>query len=459
MLAGGADLADGLEDLLQQGELVGGVGIDADELGGVLVAAQVHRVADEGELIVDDVAGLLEGVAQRIVRALALGEQALADDLVGVGAGERQPGVEASLDLGEVLRLGLVGLAERSVDVFLAGDDDPRPTLRRGTKLLGDGLQVEHQLGVVADELTDLVDQEDDAVAGGPGLEVGVHQLGEGLDVDAVLVARAVEPLAGGFLALPERDRERMHDIVAQEVDRIALGLPSGAVALGEGRTEGVIRALLHQVALHVGDVRRIGAEAELLVEHAQEHLEDDVALVLAVGLGVDVEEHHVGTAAHRALDVGEQHRILDLVLVEEGSGAFLLPGGGVGGFEVLEQVGQDLDEVRLARAEEAGHPDAHARSEYRVVRIVGRCQVGIEEATEVFGELLCDDVLVQLLPDALGVLLVGLDHPVYRAVDGLGKKVADLHFLLSVINRKGQSEKLKARGGRRGSSDLPTAC
>jgi hypothetical protein len=53
----------------------------------------------------------------------------------------------------------------------------------------------------------------------------------------------------------------------------------------------------------------RIAAEAELFVEDAQEDLQDDVALVLAVGLGVDVEQDHVGTALHGALDVGEQHR------------------------------------------------------------------------------------------------------------------------------------------------------
>lgn len=38
----------------------------------------------------------------------------------------------------------------------------------------------------------------------------------------------------------------------------------------------------------------------------------------IAVGLGVDVEEDDVGTALHRALDIGQQHGVLDLLLVEE---------------------------------------------------------------------------------------------------------------------------------------------
>jgi hypothetical protein len=88
-----------------------------------------------------------------------------------------------------------------------------------------------------------------------------------------------------------------------------------------EGLPEGVVGAFFDQIALHVGDVGRIAAEAELFVEDAQEDLEDDVAFVLAVGLRVDVEQDDVGTA-RTALNVGEQHRVLDLVLVEEGRGA-----------------------------------------------------------------------------------------------------------------------------------------
>ena len=76
-----------------------------------------------------------------------------------------------------------------------------------------------------------------------------------------------------------------------------------------------------------------------------------------------------------------------DLVLEEEAAAArFFSPVAGLVASEVLEQVGQDLDEVRLARTEEAGHPDTHARSE--VGRFVGRCQVGVEEAAEILGEL-----------------------------------------------------------------------
>ena len=73
VLAGGADLADRFKDLLQQGELVRRERVAGDEFGGVLVAFHGHRVADEGQLVVDDVALLFETVAQGHVCGFGLG--------------------------------------------------------------------------------------------------------------------------------------------------------------------------------------------------------------------------------------------------------------------------------------------------------------------------------------------------------------------------------------------------
>ena len=164
MHARGAYLADGLEHLLQQLELVGRKGVVGGEVFGALDALEGGGVVRKRELVVDDVGlGRPDGLQGR----LGLGgffEQAVGNHLVGVGAGQQQPGVEAPLNLGEVLPSGLAALAQGGVNVGLAGDDDPRPALALGAQLLGDGLQVEHELGVVADELAHLVHQEHHAV-------------------------------------------------------------------------------------------------------------------------------------------------------------------------------------------------------------------------------------------------------------------------------------------------------
>ena len=163
------------------------------------------------------------------------------------------------------------------------------------------------------------------------------------------------------------------------------------------------------------------------LVEDAQKDLQDGVAVGLGIGLGVDVEQDDVGLAGHGTAHIAQQHRVLDLRL-EELRRAPALAAGGVDGLQVGEQVRQDLDEVRFARTEETRHPHAHARGDGGIVRTVDGGQVGVEEAPQVIGHLLGGDVLVQFLPDALVVVLVGLDDAVDGAVDRLDEQVFNFH-------------------------------
>ena len=390
-------------------------------------------------------------------------------------------GVKTALNLGKVLRLGFVGFADGGVDIGLAGDDDPGAALALGAELLGDGLQAEHQFGVVADELAHLVHQEDHLVVGGPRAQVLIDELGKAFDVDAVVVARFVKPGGSRRGALLQRLRQRMDDVIAQKVYRVALLLPVVAVGGGKGGFEAVKRALGHQVALHIGHMWGVAGIAQLFVENADEDLQDGVALGLVVGLGIDVEQDHIGRALHSALDVGQQHRVLDLVGIKELGGRAGLPGLGVKRGAVLQQVGQDLDEVGLARPKEAGHPDAHAVGDGRVVGAVHRGQIGIKEAAQIVADLLGDDVFLQLLPDAGSVHLVGLDDAVDRAVNRFDEEFSDVHvfrpwkFLFCLSARRlgcwvnnacsawsvqpGPFSWTRAPSGRPGSSGLQPRC
>ena len=62
------------------------------------------------------------------------------------------------------------------------------------------------------------------------------------------------------------------------------------------------------------------------------------------------------------------------ILLLEELDGLLAL--AVVGMDFVLEQVGQDLQEVRLAGAEEPGNPDAHLAGDVRVVAVVDGIQI-----------------------------------------------------------------------------------
>ena len=63
MLSGGAYLSDGLEDLLQQGELVRSERVVADIVSSIPVATHDNRISDERQLVINDVALGFEDVA------------------------------------------------------------------------------------------------------------------------------------------------------------------------------------------------------------------------------------------------------------------------------------------------------------------------------------------------------------------------------------------------------------
>ena len=95
--------ADRLENLLDQLELVGREGVIANEVVGVLERLERGADVGEAELVLEDVALGRVKCLQGCHDLAAFRQQALLDDLVHVGAGQRQPGFEPALDFGEVV--------------------------------------------------------------------------------------------------------------------------------------------------------------------------------------------------------------------------------------------------------------------------------------------------------------------------------------------------------------------
>ena len=119
MQTGGAGLADRLEHLLHQRELVGGEGVASREVVGIRVGLERHTRMHKRELILQDVVLPLVGRSQRSRSAGVLLQEALLDDLIDVGAREREPRLEATLDLREVLPLGTLEIAKHGVEILL----------------------------------------------------------------------------------------------------------------------------------------------------------------------------------------------------------------------------------------------------------------------------------------------------------------------------------------------------
>ncbi|MNG04043.1 hypothetical protein D3C84_871480 [compost metagenome] len=66
--------------------------------------------------------------------------------------------METPLDLGEVLTFFGTEIPKYGIDILLRRHNHPSAATTSSTKILGDGLQFEHHLGVVADELAHFID-------------------------------------------------------------------------------------------------------------------------------------------------------------------------------------------------------------------------------------------------------------------------------------------------------------
>ena len=389
---------DRFEDLLDQLELVRGERIRVHEIDRAAERSERHPAVAERKLVLEDVA-LCDVNGLKVGLDLGrLGEQTLPDHLVDVGAGERQRREEAALDLREVLPLRLRHVAEDGVHVLLRRHDHPRPPPAVGSQFLDDRLQAEHQMGVGPDELADLVDQEGDPVLRALRVEVFLDPFAEVLDRDRELVLGAVEPAPAGRLALAERLAQRLDDLVLAEMVGVALRAPGQACALRISSFEGGQPSLAVEIALHVRDVRVVAAVTLQLVENLEEHPEDDVPPVAAAvrRLRIDIEEDDIGIGGDGALDVAEQNSVLDLAF-EELDGELGLAVLAVG--LVREEVGDDLQEVRLAGAEEPGNPNAHLAAGVGRLSGIDRFEIPGDELAEVQVQLPRHDEFVKLLP------------------------------------------------------------
>src|SRR5690606_19111123 len=125
-----------------------------------------------------------------------------------------------------------------------------------------------------------------------------------------------------------------------------------------------------------------------------EEHIEDRISGVVGAGLAVDVEEDDIGAIGHSLVDVGANHGVAYFAIVEKFDGA-LAVAIGVMRFDVGQQVGQRLEEVRFTGAKESADPYANPVGDGGVAEVGA---VGLEKAAEMLFQFVGDNVLVQFL-------------------------------------------------------------
>ena len=105
----------------------------------------------------------------------------------------------------------------------MGGHDDPRAALANSAEVFGDGLQGQHQLGVGADELADLIREEQDAVLGRLGVEILFDPMAKVFDRDAEGLFGILEPLMRRLGGKVENAGQRLLDVVLVELIAVAL--------------------------------------------------------------------------------------------------------------------------------------------------------------------------------------------------------------------------------------------
>src|SRR5690606_88191 len=293
-------------------------------------------------------------------------QQALADDFLDIRAGELHAGLEARLDLGEVVALLPGAVADDLVHVLLRGDHHPGAPAALGVQAVGNYLEVEHQVGVGADELANLVDVEVEAVAVGLLVEPRLDLVREVFDRDGVRRLVLLDD-AGGRLTVDLS--ECGVDVRALEGTLLPTLRPRDAGDALERLLERVVLTPRIEVPLKARDMALVAVVAPALVEDLHEDLEQGVGLVLGDErcLLVDVEQKALGWDA---LGLGQQggqectrrlgpEAFGDLCTVE------LLT------LDVSEKMREHLEKVRLTGAEEARDPDTVG---------VGVVRVGLEK-------------------------------------------------------------------------------
>ena len=316
-----------------------------------------------------------------MICVLRLRQNTLFDDLIDGRGRKAQTGVEASLNLGEVV----AGDFHNGINRFLTCDHDPNLAPAFITDLFHQRLQIHHQITIVTDVLTDFIHAEQKAEVAFLAVHI-LLDLGDELLDAHVGVLFAVKPVAGCRLAHAENRLQNLNHIVLEEGGGIAGVDPLFPVDFLEGSAEGVRLALLVNEAFQLRHLEVFAIEAAVVVEHLRKDAQHGGLVLVDRAFDVDVEQDgfrgNADTFLHRRI----HHRIIKLVRkVIKGVFAVHLFVG--------EKVGKHFQKVRFTTAKEARNPDADLIS-----RGVNRLYVVIKECGEVTPQFFRDNVLAEFL-------------------------------------------------------------
>ena len=410
----------------QQIELIRYKGVDLGKVFGARIQLLFCRVIEYNQVL-DNRCLLLIKQSERLRSRFRLFKDSLLDNGIHICRREGETGIKPTLNFGEVVALDLGD----GVDVLLAGHDDPSFAHALLTKFLGNGLEIEHQLGIIADVLPDFIHQKYNMVVVPLALDIALDALGEVLDADGIRLHRLFAPVPCRCLAHEIHRNKGIYHAVLDEVEVLPGVLPRVAVFFLKSSLKLIVAAFLGKPPFQIGNMGDGTAEALHLIEDFEEYIDDGIFVLLAVcfALGVDVEEDYIRRGVSRQLHVGKYHWVYDLFILDKVVHRLSVPD-----LTVFQKVGQDFQEVRFTASKEAGNPHAHLWCCFYNPLFIGRVEIG-----KVLLKLAGNDIFLKLLRDICVLALTYDNYALNFTVNLLGEHILYFHYATSITSQAGR--------------------
>ena len=254
------------------------------------------------------------------------------------------------------------------------------------------------------------------------------------IDRKAIRALCVCRPIPRCFFAHDAKGRNGFDNLILDKIVIFPCFFPGSAAHFKELVFELLVLARFVQFPFKIGQERNRTAVAKVFVEHFHKDILDSLFICLGVrgALGVHIEENYI-----RVVTVGCY--VTDLILQffirnfhpvqKKTTGRMNCPIVRIYNDLIRENIGKDLQEVRLTASKKARDPDTH------LISPAGQSSlIGIKESVHILIQFFCDNVLVQFLIDVLLILLSYFDDPIDLAVNSFMKHFSDFHSLSSCL-------------------------
>ena len=240
----------------------------------------LYTVVEDNQIF-DNGCFLVIEQTQALRCCLCLIQNTLFDNGIHIGRGQGKACIKTSLNLREVISLYL---SDR-VDILLARHDHPCFAHAFLAQLFCHRLEVQHQLGIIADVLSNLIHKENHMMIAAFFLNIGLYALCEIFNADLIALGCFFTPVAGRRFAHEIHVRKNIHNRILNEIKILTGAFPRIAVLFFKLFLELFKAAFFGKSAFQISKMRHGTTEALHLIEHLQKHINDGIFVFFSVGI------------------------------------------------------------------------------------------------------------------------------------------------------------------------------